>query len=172
MKICISCNIVKPFSDFSPDKRIISGVQSKCKKCYAEIMRIRRANNPQLSRDSVKKSVKKHYKKVLERNNSYRKSNPDKVKLWKQKDRKNNKHRILADNAKRRSLLNSETNIQIKQMYILRDFYKAMSLGEEFHVDHIVPLSKGGLHVFSNLQVIPAIDNLRKGSSCGVNNDH
>jgi 5-methylcytosine-specific restriction endonuclease McrA len=35
----------------------------------------------------------------------------------------------------------------------------------EWHVDHIVPL-KGeevsGLHIWSNLQVIPKIDNLRK----------
>ena len=31
-------------------------------------------------------------------------------------------------------------------------------------VDHIVPLSRGGLHAYKNLRVIPAIDNLRKGN--------
>lgn len=48
-------------------------------------------------------------------------------------------------------------------VYALRDFFEAMSLGEKFHVDHIHPIVKGGLHVLDNLQVIPAIDNLRKG---------
>lgn len=33
------------------------------------------------------------------------------------------------------------------------------------HVDHIVPLSKGGAHVLANLRVISARENLRKGAS-------
>lgn len=36
--------------------------------------------------------------------------------------------------------------------------------GVKHHVDHIKPLSAGGEHHPSNLQVIPATDNLRKGS--------
>lgn len=40
--------------------------------------------------------------------------------------------------------------------------------GIEWHIDHIIPL-KGkkvsGLHVWNNLQVIPAVENLRKGNS-------
>jgi 5-methylcytosine-specific restriction endonuclease McrA len=38
-----------------------------------------------------------------------------------------------------------------------------MSLGDSFHVDHIKPLAKGGLHTLENLMVVPAICNLRKG---------
>lgn len=34
--------------------------------------------------------------------------------------------------------------------------------GEPFHVDHIVPLSRGGLHCATNLQVIPARLNVMK----------
>ena len=34
--------------------------------------------------------------------------------------------------------------------------------GEAFHVDHMIPLSRGGLHAWSNVQVIPARLNLRK----------
>lgn len=29
-------------------------------------------------------------------------------------------------------------------------------------VDHIIPLSKGGLHHLDNLQILKAVDNLRK----------
>jgi len=34
--------------------------------------------------------------------------------------------------------------------------------GVTMHVDHIIPLAKGGLHHPLNLQIIPAIDNLEK----------
>lgn len=37
-------------------------------------------------------------------------------------------------------------------------------LGVQFHVDHIVPLSKGGAHTPENLQILPASVNLRKGA--------
>lgn len=164
MKICSLCKKEKPFTDFSPDRRESSGVQSRCKPCFAEIMRERRAKNPEASRQAVQKSVRKNYKAKLERNNLYRVNNPEKVYQWKKKDRTENKARILADCAKRRTLLAGENSTEIRQLYILRDFYQAMSLGERFHVDHIVPLSRGGLHAYKNMRVIPAIDNLRKGN--------
>jgi len=164
VKRCTVCMIEKSLSMFSPDKRIASGLQSRCKSCYAEIMRDRRSQNPERHREAVKKSTVKHYDAKLERNRKYRSENPEKVFLWKRADRTNNKARILADNANRRAMIRGEISNEILAIYCLRDFYCEMSLGEQFHVDHIVPLSKGGLHCVDNLQVIPAIDNLRKGN--------
>jgi hypothetical protein len=37
-------------------------------------------------------------------------------------------------------------------------------LNIKFHLDHIIPLSKGGLHYHLNMQVIPAMINLKKGN--------
>lgn len=162
-KQCTSCKQHKSATEYSPDKRIASGLQSRCKVCYAEIMRKRRAKNPEAHRQSVKKSTQKNYAKKLERNRIYRSKNPEKVFAWKAKDRTVNKSRVLADNAKRRYKLSGSITPEVKQIYALRDFYTAMSLGEQFHVDHIVPLVKGGSHNAFNLQILPAIDNLRKG---------
>ena len=164
MKTCTCCKETKELSEFSPDNRISSGFQSRCKKCFATIMRDRRRANPEAHRLSIKLSTQRHYAAKLERNKRYRLENPDKVSAWKAKDRKINKARVLADNASRRALQKTPLTPEIIQIYALRDFYKAMSLGEDFHVDHIIPLSKGGSHVHTNLQVIPAIDNLRKGA--------
>lgn len=165
MKKCTLCNELKNFSEFSPDKRISIGLQSRCKVCFAELARKKRLLDPSKHRTAVKKSREKHYEKVLERNKKYRDQNKEKVFEWKKKDRKVNKARVLADNAKRRSLIFVAMTKEVRRVYALRDFYAAMSLGEKFHVDHIIPLSKGGKHEVNNLRVIPAIDNLRKGAT-------
>lgn len=164
MKICTSCKVEKPINDFSPSKKGLFGVQAKCKPCYAELMRTRREIDPTYNREYSKRYCKENRKQVLAYNREYRKNNPDKVSEWKRQDRINNKSRILADNAKRRSITKGPVTAEVRMMYALRDFYQAMSLGEPFHVDHITPVCKGGFHVADNLQVIPAIDNLRKGS--------
>jgi 5-methylcytosine-specific restriction endonuclease McrA len=133
----------------------------------AENRRIKHAENPEHFRRLVAESVKRNYAKKLKLNAEYRKNNPEKVAAWKKKDRQLNKHRVNADNAMRRSKIAGKLSPEIKQIYALRDFYTATSLGEIFHVDHIIPISLGGSHTSDNLRVIPAIDNLRKGASYG-----
>jgi hypothetical protein len=163
MKFCSCCKINKELDLFSPDSRTTTGKASRCKECTASLKRQKYAENPEKYRKDSSDFAKKNYLAKLEANNRYRKENPEKVKQWKAKDRATNKNRINADNAKRRAQLKTELTPEVIQMYALRDFYIAMSLGESFHVDHIIPLAKGGKHSADNLQVIPAIDNLRKG---------
>jgi 5-methylcytosine-specific restriction endonuclease McrA len=38
----------------------------------------------------------------------------------------------------------------------------------DFHVDHVMPLSKGGIHGYVNVQPAHPICNLRKGAKVGV----
>ena len=164
MKKCTRCLAEKPLSDFSPDRRISSGLQSRCKVCFAEMRRLAYADNPEPQKAAVKKYYAKHPERVRETLNKYRKNNADKVSLWKATDRDRHKARIHANNAARRAKIKTVNAGNTAIMYALRDLYCAMSLGERFHVDHIVPLAAGGTHSFDNLQVIPAIDNLRKGA--------
>lgn len=44
----------------------------------------------------------------------------------------------------------------------ITEFYKACPEGYE--VDHIIPISKGGLHILENLQYLTANENRRKGN--------
>jgi hypothetical protein len=63
--------------------------------------------------------------------------------------------------------LTQDHKTHIKSHYELAKFC-AKELGGEWHVDHIVPLrgdTVSGLHVPWNLQVLPKIDNLKKGNS-------
>jgi hypothetical protein len=49
----------------------------------------------------------------------------------------------------------------IEEIYNLAKV-RTEQIGFDWHVDHIKPLSKGGLHKPTNLQVVPATWNLQK----------
>ena len=67
------------------------------------------------------------------------------------------KHRLPA-------WLTENNKKQIKAMYVLASSL-TKSTGMSWHVDHIIPLqgkNVSGLHIPENLQVIPAIENIKK----------
>lgn len=66
--------------------------------------------------------------------------------------------------------LTTTEQAQVKALYHLR-LRLTRETGVEYHVDHRIPLSKGGKHHPDNLWVIPAVENLRKGAKlpAGVN---
>jgi len=85
-----------------------------------------------------------------------------------------NKDAFLARANKRRAAklqalpkwLTKEELDQIKELYTCAQMFKLYT-GQEYHVDHIVPLQGEnvcGLHVPWNLQVIPASENLSKSN--------
>lgn len=53
---------------------------------------------------------------------------------------------------------------RLEQIYALRDSLNQAAGRLAYHVDHIQPLSRGGLHHPDNLRVISAADNIRKGA--------
>lgn len=112
--------------------------------------------------------------KILAQRKVYREANKEKrkaqVKAWEEA----NRDKVNAKLAKRRaSKLNRTPGwLTEEDLGKIKEFYKEAQkrkeeTGEEWHVDHIIPLQGeniSGLHVPDNLQVIRAKDNLSKAN--------
>ena len=101
---------------------------------------------------------------------AYSKANKEKIAASKAIWRENNKDKINATVANRRALKFRAT-IRLTELdkFVVEEMYNLAQLrteqtGFEWHVDHIKPLTKGGLHKPTNLQVVPGTWNLSKGN--------
>ncbi len=105
--------------------------------------------------ESQKIYYQKHAEQERMRVSAWKKANPEKVNCYK---------------ATRRATKNKVNDIHTADdRWMLIELYSLAKLREEvfgfkWHVDHIVPLSKGGRHGLSNLQVVPQYWNLSKGN--------
>ena len=59
--------------------------------------------------------------------------------------------------------LTEEEKRRIADLYKLRDALNEDAGFIAYHIDHIVPLARGGLHHPVNLRVIPSLENIKKG---------
>jgi len=97
--------------------------------------------------------IAKNREKSRERSRNYAKRNPEKRRSFEaeRRARINNTYIPLSRDEKRIILFIYELATRITNC-----------LGILHHVDHVMPLSKGGEHIPQNLQIIPASINVRK----------
>lgn len=72
--------------------------------------------------------------------------------------------------AKQARFTDEFTAFVTKEAHDLRK-QRFLTTGIEWHVDHVIPLkgkTVSGLHIWSNLAVIPKVENLRKGNNHSI----
>jgi hypothetical protein len=152
LKECRKCGSNKPADNFIKTK---SGLKHWCFTCRSE---------------HKKSEYKKHKESYLRRaNDQYEKikASPEllkqrreREKLWK----KQNSKKVLA-NTRARQMKQKQRTPKWADLKKIREFYENCPQG--YHVDHIIPINGkniSGLHVMSNLQYLPAEENLRKSN--------
>lgn len=150
LKVCGDCKEGKDTFEYYKDRTKVDGLARRCKSCHGK------------------------------RNAAYRKKNPQYGKVWREK----NKTKKSLDNAKYRSenslyFLNYHHNYRADKLSLnhgcvteegLKRLIEAKNNSCEYcgkpfeHLDHTIPLSKGGLHCLDNLTISCARCNISKGN--------
>lgn len=136
--------------------------------------RARRATNPVKLKAAKKRHYEKHKEQILKKLQVYRAANQISKSVYFKKYKTDNAHKVASWNAKRRAAklcrtpawLDEDAYWMIEQAYELAQL-RTKLFGFSWHVDHIIPLQGklvSGLHVPTNLQVIPGVENARKGN--------
>lgn len=128
----------------------------------------RRKNNREQYLLVAKAGRERNKEKIKEYFRGYYKNNKDKVALANKKWREKNWARMSGLLAKYRTKKTAQTPdlSNESKMIIVSLFQQAQRLsktiGVPFEVDHIIPISLGGIHAPMNLQVIPRSVNRKK----------
>jgi hypothetical protein len=182
-QLCKACQQQVPESSFPPSQRGLSG--KSCNPCQAARTRERYKNDPEFraknnarllawkeaNPERFRKAQRKHYEAnkadMDEKSAVWRRENADKhraaIAAW----HKKNPVRSYAHTRMRNLRLKGQTppDADFEAIYALYEESARLTreTGVRHHVDHIIPLCKGGLHHQDNLRVIPAAENLSKG---------
>jgi 5-methylcytosine-specific restriction endonuclease McrA len=139
MKTCTKCGNPKPISSFSRNKNKPDGLHIWCKECANASAKDWRSKN--------KNYVKSYY---IENKAQHSQVHREWVK-------NNREKRVLNEQKRRAHKAVSQGNVTLKDWKELVDSYGGHCLccgksGLKLTMDHIVPLSEGGLHAIDNIQ--------------------
>ena len=161
-KQCSKCKEWKPATnEFFPNEKFGPlGLRSQCKQCSYKKVRKWREANPERAKESVRKWNQANSERMKESTRKWREENPERYKENVRKWREENPGKKSANNQNRRALKanadGTSTAEQIKarfQYYGSRCYYCGDNKSG-LHVEHRIPLSRGGSNWPANL--VPA----------------
>jgi len=149
---CVECASIKIAEYRIKNRKLLL----EKKRVYAKKQRL---DNPEHVYEIAKKSVQKHKIARNVEKAAWARKNHSRVLGW-------CRQRQLAKIQRTPSWLSDDELWMIEQAYELAALRTKM-FGFAWHVDHVIPLcgkKVSGLHTPYNLQVIPAVENLRKSN--------
>lgn len=157
----------KVWCDANPNKDKIKAYQKAWYNANKDTVKIQHKGYRQTNAEKIKAYSK-----------GYRKANPEKVKVW----RKTNPEKIRDGVHKRRTLklkvpyeVINDKRVFLRDGWICQICYKRVDKrlkhpdGMSASLDHIVPVSQSGSHIYSNVQLAHLTCNLSKGARTTLN---
>lgn len=146
----------------------------ECLQCRANFLVLWRHKNPKQVKVHNAKQYKTHGGKITLGVRRYYADNKETCRAKKRQYQKENLPVYAQINAKRKAekLKRTPSWLTPDDYWLMRQAYELAALrtkvlGFSWHVDHVIPLqgkTVSGLHVPSNLQVIPAVSNRSKSN--------
>lgn len=164
MKICKDClrEFPETLEFFYFDKRPGRGFGSQCRPCFA-IHRKKFRNTPKgraASAAQMRRWTKNNPAKNAAFQRRWKKNNPTAAKAIAKRERAKHAdaYRLYGrvNAAKRRRAPGSYTPADVKRQYDAQRgkcYYCRNAVGDQYHVDHVIPVTRGGTHDPSNLVI-------------------
>jgi 5-methylcytosine-specific restriction endonuclease McrA len=171
VKRCILCGQSKPLSSFyaygytTRQGKQSTRYDSRCKVCAVERAREQTRAHPGKNSRQSRSWREQNREAHLEGLARYRMT--ERGRRAKAKGQRVRKARIRSGQGDTPEIRAIYAQAMQEEALILRcPVFDLPELGKKLHVDHRIPLAKGGKHEASNLQILPIGINLRKGTSC------
>lgn len=168
MKRCWRCKETKPLSSYQKDKSRGDGLRRYCRDCGREMTAEWRVRNIERSRELVRNNYARHAETYAAMARNYYESNKETVQQYKKDYRRNNPIKIRNINedmrAKRMAAFVEKVD---REIVFDRDHGVCHLCGNfvdpnNWHLEHINPITKGGLHCYDNVAVAHPSCNWRK----------
>jgi 5-methylcytosine-specific restriction endonuclease McrA len=182
MMICKKCGLSKEESEFSKHKSYKSGYRTFCRACERLYSKELRKRNPDFNKkhcaeyrkknlERCRERARKAYQKIKEQRRIYRAQyylkNRERLIAYSCNFIKTHPEYSLACTEKRRALKNHSCgDIDMRDFKRMCEDYgnKCLACGKQdkLAMDHVVPLTKGGVHRIDNIQPLCKSCNSKK----------
>ena len=165
---CTKCGGIKPLWRFNRARAKKLGISTRCKVCDNAAAKKWMSDNKERRKEYRRKYYLDNKGREISKMKEWSSNNRIKHNNIKAKHKKNNRSKFTALESARRA--RNKLYLTEIESFELDVIYSISSmLGDEYHVDHIRPLSKGGLHHPDNLQIINKSENLKKNNRLNYN---
>ena len=163
MKTCSTCKEEKPLEDFCRNSNgCKNGCAGRCKKCHVESRKKKYREDPE------------YRERAIQRTRKFIANNPDYAKTWVENNRDKNRANAHKGQIKRRAQMRDvefdpsvNLNETFKRFEGVCGICDGIMTREQATIDHIHPISKGGSHIWDNIQLAHQSCNSRKGNAVG-----